>query len=417
MEAKKIDKPKAKINPMKLNINPPNKEIKNTKIAEILQLLGIEEDSKDYNNHMGMDNDPKKNSWDKMDKDDNSNVKEKLLVKENVENSENESSNENSNDSFEKILDNLSIAEEKGKKVEINKENVNIRDELNSINNDQIRNTKIIPVSNYIIKNIDKDGNCFYRTISYYYRNSQEDYKEFREIISSYILNNPDEYIFAVTDEDIKVDDNIDEIIKIQKKRDYIIEYAKKAAIDGEWAGNIEIATVCTLFNCNINMYTINALGYTVYHKYNSENDNLNKEKDTIEILYINDNHFNLLIPNNNKGKYSNNVIQQNINMKDLNKIILKDKKKYNRKINLNLKIDSSSKNYVEYPRNDLKNYYNEIYQYLTDKEILPKRLEYSKNKNRKTVEKKGVNFENYVRKNIEYLQNVYNILIIIKIN
>ena len=62
-----------------------------------------------------------------MDKDDNSNVKEKLLVKENVENSENESSNENSNDSFEKILDNLSIAEEKGKKVEINKENVIIR--------------------------------------------------------------------------------------------------------------------------------------------------------------------------------------------------------------------------------------------------------------------------------------------------
>ena len=196
MEAKKIDKPKAKINPMKLNINPPNKEIKNTKIAGILQLLGIEEDSKDYNNHMGMDNDPKKNSCDKMDKDDNSNVKEKLLVKENVENSENESSNENSNDSFEKILGNLSIAEEKGKKVEINKENVNIRDEVNSINNDQIRNTKIIPVSNYIIKNIDKDGNCFYRTISYYYRNSQEDYKEFREIISSYILNNPDEYIF-----------------------------------------------------------------------------------------------------------------------------------------------------------------------------------------------------------------------------
>jgi hypothetical protein len=34
--------------------------------------------------------------------------------------------------------------------------------------------------------------------------------------------------------------------------------------------------------------------------------------------------------------------------MKDLNIIILKDKKKYNRTINLNLKIDSSSKNYVE---------------------------------------------------------------------
>ena len=73
--------------------------------------------------------------------------------------------------------------------------------------------------------------------------------------------------------------------------------------------------------------------------------------------------------------------------MKDLNKIILKDKKKYNRKINLNLKIDFSSKNYVEYPRNDLKNYYNEIYQYLIDNIVLPKRLKYSKNKNIKIVE------------------------------
>ena len=61
MESKKIDKPKAKINPMKLNINPPKKENKNKKIAEILQLLGIEEDSKDYNNHIGINNDQKKN--------------------------------------------------------------------------------------------------------------------------------------------------------------------------------------------------------------------------------------------------------------------------------------------------------------------------------------------------------------------
>ena len=45
-----------------------------------------------------------------------------------------------------------------------------------------------------------------------------------------------------------------------------------------------------TLFNCNINMYTINELGYTIYHKYNSEEEKLRQEKDTIEILYINDN-------------------------------------------------------------------------------------------------------------------------------
>ena len=145
-----------------------------------------------------------------------------------------------------------------------------------------------------------------------------------------------------------------------------------------------------TLFNCNINMYTINELGYTIYHKYNSEEENLRQEKDTIENLYINENHFNLLIPNINKVNYRNNVIQQNINIKDLNNIILKDKEKSNRKLDLNLKIDSNSKKYVDYPRYGLKNHYNEIYNYLIDNTVMPKRLEYSKEKNRKRVEKKG---------------------------
>lgn len=64
-------------------------------------------------------------------------------------------------------------------------------------------------------------------------------------------------------------------------------------------------------------MYTINELGYTIYHKYNSEEDNLREGRYTIEILYINENHFNLLIPNN-KENDRNNIIQQNINMEEL---------------------------------------------------------------------------------------------------
>ena len=140
---------------------------------------------------------------------------------------------------------------------------------------------------------------------------------------------------------------------------------------------------------------------YTIYHKYNSEEENLREGRDTIEILYINENHFNLLIPNN-KENYRNNIIQQNINMEELKKIILKDKEDSNRKIAMNLKLDSKSKLYVDYPRNDLKNYYNEIYNYLMDKSVMPKRLEYSKEKNKKTVEKKGVNLEKWLRKNID---------------
>ena len=76
--------------------------------------------------------------------------------------------------------------------------------------------------------------------------------------------------------------------------------------------------------------------------------------------------------------------------MKGLSNIILKDKEKSKRKLEFNLKIDSNSKNYFFYPCYDLKNYYNEIYNYLIDNTVMPKRLEYSKEKNRKTVEKKG---------------------------
>ena len=390
-----------------MNIYPAKKDIKNKKIAEIFQILGIGEDSKEENNQEVKDNDEiKKKYYDKVDKDYNLNVKENSSVKKSSEYLEKESSKEDSNDSFEELLGNLSLEQKGDKKVEIKKEQENNKEESVSNNNEQISNKNFIPASNFTIKMIAKDGNCFYRTISYYYRNRQEEYREFREIISSYILNNPDEYIFAVTDQDMKADDNMDELIKIQKKREYIIEYAKKASVDGEWAGNIEIATVCTLFNCNINMYTINELGYTIYHKYNSEEENLRQEKDTIEILYINENHFNLLIPNNNKGNYRNNVIQQNINIKDLNNIILKDKEKSNRKLDLNLKIDSNSKKYVDYPRYGLKNYYNEINNYLIDNTVMPKRLEYSKEKNRKTVEKKRGKFRKLVNEKYRISDN-----------
>ena len=70
----------------------------------------------------------------------------------------------------------------------------------------------------FIIKEIEREGNCFYRTISYYYRNTQEDYTEFRELITSYIINNPDDYIFFFTDEDINAAEELDQNVKNKKK-------------------------------------------------------------------------------------------------------------------------------------------------------------------------------------------------------
>ena len=104
----------------------------------------------------------------------------------------------------------LSLESKEKSEIETNKtKSININEkEINDDDKDANKNN--IPISNFIIKEIEKDGNCFYRTISYYYRNTPEDYAEFRELITSYIINNPDDYIFCVTDEDIDAHQELD---------------------------------------------------------------------------------------------------------------------------------------------------------------------------------------------------------------
>ena len=101
----------------------------------------------------------------------------------------------------------------------------------------------MLNLGDFIIKTIEADGNCFYRTISYFFRNTEKDYKEFRELIVRYIENNPEEYIYYVPDEDINILENDEEFDIFNKKREYILNYAQNAKQDGTFAGDIEIAT------------------------------------------------------------------------------------------------------------------------------------------------------------------------------
>ena len=77
-------------------------------------------------------------------------------------------------------------------------------------------------------------------------------------------------------------------------------------------------------------MYTINENGYTIYNKYITEDDNSNNNKQTINILYINENHYNLLIPVKENNNLKNNIIQKNVDFKRFKQILLEDKKKKN---------------------------------------------------------------------------------------
>ena len=62
--------------------------------------------------------------------------------------------------------------------------------------------------------------------------------------------------------------------------------------------GFIEIITVSMLFNYNVNIYTLNENGFAIYNKYNIGEDEAIINKETINILYINRNHYNLLMAN-----------------------------------------------------------------------------------------------------------------------
>ena len=80
------------------------------------------------------------------------------------------------------------------------------------------------------IKNITGDDNCFYRTISYYYRDNEEEYKDFRNLITEYKENNKAIFYDFITEQDLDIEYKDYNEIEINKKRnEYMTNYLKKA--------------------------------------------------------------------------------------------------------------------------------------------------------------------------------------------
>ena len=169
---------------------------------------------------------------------------------------------------------------EKKTKAKINQKNLqnNYTQDFHTINKDD-----------YVVKNITADGNCFYRSLSFYYRQTEKDFDEFRKLIISYIENNLDNYISFVADEEINEPDfnNYSNDIKINKKREYLLDYTDKAKQDKVWAGYLEISTASILFNANLRLYTVNNNTYKLFNEFSQEY-NENRIIDTINILFIN---------------------------------------------------------------------------------------------------------------------------------
>ena len=68
-----------------------------------------------------------------------------------------------------------------------------------------LNNYQNLRFKDYTIKQIAPDGNCFYRSLSYYYRDTESDYGEFRHLIAEYIIQNAGDYINFIPEEDLNI--------------------------------------------------------------------------------------------------------------------------------------------------------------------------------------------------------------------
>ena len=119
-----------------------------------------------------------------------------------------------------------------------------------------IKNHKQINKELLEVHDVDRDGNCLYRTLSLYFTNDQSHYKFFREQIYIAAKNNFKEL------QEFFINEENDQILTNKKLDGYI----DKIKDDYFFAGNIEIYIATKVFNLNIAIYEQNNLNEDYKH-------------------------------------------------------------------------------------------------------------------------------------------------------
>ena len=192
--------------------------------------------------------------------------------------------------------------------------------------------------------------------------NSQENHQYYRSIIYNYINLNKDilfEYFPKLENEN-----------EIDHKNRYIT-FINSINILGTYAGDFEISASCLSLNKRIIIYRNSVKNFEFVNEYSNVNSNYH-EKDIIMHLYKNNNHFNLLL---NKKKDNIMNLETEINFENIHKRIEKNIHLLKKEQIENYKINSFLiQNYVDYPRKECKNLYNEMFIFLT-KNSIPERI------------------------------------------
>ena len=196
---------------------------------------------------------------------------------------------------------------------------------------------------------------------------------------------------------------------------------------DKEWAGDLAISALCLMLNLKINLYVKDNYNYKLYFSFEGSS----KPNDTIDLLFVNSNHFkeennNNIIFNkdlNNDNKNTDINKNKDINVSSDNKILTynNNEKKpdndnteikiflksiYNKypeeKQIINLKalnyLNIGKDEYVEYDKKGYPNKYNDIYNFLIDNTFVPVR--YRTTHKNKHIANKRTAFRKYAREN-----------------
>ena len=247
----------------------------------------------------------------------------------------NESENSNEKNNKEKEI--KKISSYKVEKVKLAK-TCNINQEIK----DLVYKEEKLHSNQIKIVDITKDGNCFYRCLSYFLLRSQEYYKNIKNLIIDWIENNYKDFLEFFGDDDAK-NLNKEEIAKNE------LDYIKS---NDSWGSHYTISIACLIFKIDIAVYTYE--GNYIYKPYNLFKID-NEEKELCIMNYHNNYHFELIY-----GK--NEQVEETTLYNYVSEIQKPNKCQKN-----NIKITGINfeNDYVEINNQISKNLYNEIFNFL----------------------------------------------------
>ena len=135
------------------------------------------------------------------------------------------------------------------------------------------------------IKNIDSDGNCLFRAISHQLENTESNHLFYRKAACEYMKEHKENFIPF-----------LDEGITFEK-------YVHRMSFSGVWGGNLEIYAISKKFLIEVHIHMLNQPIYTI---------KCDKPKKTIELAYLEKEHYGSVIKNPKSGKALTNCTNIN---------------------------------------------------------------------------------------------------------